>query len=180
MKSFFELFGWGKQPSSEAPGDTSTVRKIVQSLEALPPERARYLAAFAYLLSRVANADLDISDDETREMESIVRRHGDLPEAQAVLAVEIAKSQSRLFGGTEDFQVAREFKELTEREQRHSLLHCLFAVSAADGEVSPAEEEQIRNIASELGLSHREMADVRSHYNAHRSVMQSSTPNSMD
>lgn len=175
MKSLFDLFGWGSNESADAPGDTSTVRKIVQSLEQLPPERARYLAAFAYLLSRVANADLDISDQETRKMEDIVRRFGDLPEAQAVLTIEIAKSQSRLFGGTEDFKVAREFKELSERKERHELLHCLFAVSAADGQISRSEEEQIRRIASELGLSHREMADIRSDYNEHRSVMRQSS-----
>lgn len=170
MKSLLELFGWESQESGEA-GDTPTVRKIVRSLESLPKERARYLAAFAYLLSRVANADLDISDVETREMERIVSRDGDLPEAQAVLVVEIAKSQSRLFGGTEDFKVAREFKKLSERKERHELLHCLFAVSASDDEISRDEEEQIRRIASELGLSHREMAEIRSNYNAQRSVM---------
>lgn len=174
MKSLLEFLGWESSEPAAA-GDTPTVRKIVRSLESLPPDRARYLAAFAYLLSRVANADLDISDEESREMEQIVQRYGDLPEAQAVLAVEIAKSQSRLFGGTEDFTVAREFKKLSERKERHELLHCLFAVSASDGEISRDEEEQIRRIASELGLSHREMAEIRSTYNAHRSVMRRRT-----
>lgn len=171
MPSFLELLGWG-QTSADELGETPTVRKIVRSLESLPADRARFLAAFAYLLSRVAHADLDISEEESREMESIVQRFGHLPEAEAVLAVQIAKSQSRLFGGTEDFKVTRELKKLSERKERHELLHCLFAVAAADGEISPQEEEQIRRIANELGLSHREMADVRSSYNAHRSVLQ--------
>ena len=174
MRSLLELFGWKPRDSDEM-GDTPTVRKIVRSLESLPPDRARYLAAFAYLLSRVANADLDISDEESRQMESIVRRYGNLPEAEAVLAVQIAKSQSRLFGGTEDFKVARELKKLSERKERHELLHCLFAVAAADAEISLDEEQQIRLIAEELGLSHREMADVRSQYNAHRSVLRQQT-----
>ncbi len=178
MKSLLELFGWQQESSGEL-GDTPTVRKIVRSLESLPVDRARYLAAFAYLLSRVANADLDISDEESRKMESIVQRHGHLPEAEAVLAVQIAKSQSRLFGGTEDFKVTRELKKLSERKERHEILHCLFAVAAADDEISRDEEEQIRRIASEMGLSHREMADVRSEYNAQRSVLQpTSAPDS--
>ena len=63
-----------------ASGDTETVRTIVRELESLPPERARYLAAFAFILARVANADLEISDDEIRRMEQILREVGHLTE----------------------------------------------------------------------------------------------------
>ncbi len=171
MRSLLDLFRSRSRDPAAADGDTATVRKIVRALEAMDGERARFIAAFAYLLSRVANADLEISADETREMEDIVRRFGELPEDQAILIVEIAKSQNRLFGGTEDFQVAREFKRLSSREQREELLHCLFAVSAADDEISADEETRIRQIADELGFSHREYADVRTHYNDKRTVM---------
>ena len=40
--------------------ETETVRKIVDRLDHLEPERARFVAAFAYILSRVAHADLEI------------------------------------------------------------------------------------------------------------------------
>ncbi|MCP3957024.1 MAG: TerB family tellurite resistance protein [bacterium] len=171
MKSFFDFFrGQSREPSPA--GDTATVRKIVRELEQMDPDRARFVAAFAYLLSRVANADLDISSEETQEMEDIVRRFGELPEEQAILIVEIAKSQNRLLGGTEDFQVAQEFKRLSSREQREDLLHCLFAVSAADDEISGDEEARIRQIADELGFSHREYIEVRTHYNDKRTVIQ--------
>ena len=46
---------------AKARGDTETVRRIVGELDRLDPAHARYLAAFAYVLSRVANADLDIT-----------------------------------------------------------------------------------------------------------------------
>ncbi len=174
MKTILEFLGL-KAPAQEAPpssAETATVRKIVRELEALEPQRARFLAAFAYLLSRVANADLDISAAETGKMEEIVRSFGDLPESQAILVVEIAKSQSRLFGGTENFQVARELKQLATPEQCTELLHCLFAVSAADDTISGVEEEEVRQIANELGFSHKEYIDVRSTYNDKRSVIQ--------
>src|SRR4026209_338393 len=89
--------------ASAASGDTETVRRIVAELDKLDPRRARHLAAFAYILSRVASADLHVSEVETAAMVGLVRREGDLPEAQAVLVVEMAKSQSRLSGGTENF-----------------------------------------------------------------------------
>ena len=152
-------------------GETETVRKIVAWLEALLPERARFIAAFAYTLSRVAHADLEISAEETRKMEEVVIAVGGLPEEQAVLAVQVAKSQARLFGGTENYLVTREFKEISSREQRQRLLECLFAVSAADDSISGSEEAQIRQIASELDFTHREYVEARSAWSDKREVL---------
>lgn len=157
--------------ASETAAPTDTVRRIAAELEALPADRARYVAAFAYVLSRVAHADLDISKDETREMEEIVCRLGHLPEEQAVLVVEIAKSQARLFGGTENFLVTRELGEMATPEQKEEILDCLFAVSAADDSISTAEESQIRQIASELGFTHKEYVRARSSWSDKREVL---------
>lgn len=167
-------FGGAKEKAGPAPveaGDTATVRRIVGELEALEPERARYIAAFAYVLGRVANADLEISDEETREMERLVREHGGLDEAQAILVVQIAKNQTRLFGSTEDYLVTREFKQMTDVEERRRLLDCLFAVAAADDSISSAEETLARQIANELGLEHRDYVAIRARYSAKREVM---------
>ena len=173
MSLLERLFG-SARPAPEretADGDTDTVRRIVGELEALDPATARYLAAFAYILSRVAHADLDISPEETVKMEEILRDLGHLPPEQAVLVVQIAKSQKTLFGGTENFLVTREFKEIATREQREELVDCLFAVSAADDAISVTEEEEIRRIATELGFDHRDYVDARSRYSDYRDVI---------
>lgn len=162
----------GDGPGGGHAGDTDTVRKIVASLEAMPPEQARFVAAFAYTLSRVAHADLDISAAETAKMEEIVHRTGGLPEEQAILVVQIAKSQARLFGGTENFLVTREFRDVSTRDQREKLLDCLFAVSAADGSITGPEEMQIKLIAGELGFTHSELVAARSRWNDYRAVLQ--------
>ena len=154
-----------------AHGDTDTVRRIVRELDQLDQTSARHLAAFAYVLSRVANADLHISDVETQKMVDIVERDGRLTEAQATLVVEIAKHQNRLFGGTEDFLVTREFREIASDVQRRHLLDCLFAVAAADNEISAEEEAQIWQIASELGFEHQEYVAVRLAYSDKRTVL---------
>lgn len=170
MGSILQLLGRQREATTGS-GETETVRKIVRELEALEPVRARFLAAFAYLLGRVAHANLEISEEETRKMEEILRRVGHLPESQAVLVVEIAKSQNRLFGGTENFLVAREFREVSTPEERQELLDCLFAVAAADEAISGAEEAQIRQIASELGFTHREFVAARSAWSEKRTVL---------
>lgn len=166
-----DLLGLKKDEVRPEGGDTTTVRRIVAELESFDTEKARFVAAFAYILGRVAHADLDISDDETRTMERIVHSLGHLPEEQAILVVQIAKSQHRLFGGTENFLVTREFRDLSTDTQRLELLDCLFAVSAADQSISGAEETQIRQIASELGFSHRQFVDARAEWSEHREVL---------
>ncbi len=169
--SILDLLGLGDKAEDLDEQSTETVRKIVAELEALEPEKARFIAAFAYIMGRVAHADRQISAEETQAMEEIVRKLAHLPEAQSVLVVEIAKSQNRLFGGTENFLVTREFAEISTSDQRQELLDCLFAVSAADESISSVEEAQIRQIASELGFSHQEYVEARSVYAQHREVL---------
>ena len=152
-------------PSAE----TETVRKIVGALDSMDPERARYIAAFAFILCRVARADLHISAGETNIMERIVMERGGLPEDQAILVVQMAKTQSTLFGGTENFLVTREFNYMATHEQKLALLDCLFAV-ASDEMISTVEDNEISRICSELQLTHDEFVDVRMDYRDQRAV----------
>ena len=153
--------------SENAAAETETVRKIVDALDKLEPQRARYIAAFAYILSRVAHADLDITSEETDAMERILVERGGLPEEQAIIVVQMAKTQSLLFGGTENFLVTREFNRIADRDQKLTLVDCLFSVSAVDESIVSAEDTEIRKIASELGLSHGEFVAVKSRYREH-------------
>jgi uncharacterized tellurite resistance protein B-like protein len=148
-------------PAARQASQTEAVRTITQQLENLPPDKARYVAKFAYILSRVANADLSISGEETREMERIVQDVGGLPEDQAVVVVHVAKTRNLVFGGTDNFLVTREFSKVATREQKLALLDCLFAVSAAEGNISSVEDNEIRQISKELQLEHRDYIAVR-------------------
>ncbi|HKU19546.1 MAG TPA: TerB family tellurite resistance protein [Terriglobales bacterium] len=151
--------------------DTDTVRKIVHALEQMEPRQARYTAAYAYILARVANADMNISEAETQEMEALVSRLSGLPEEQAILVVQIAKTQTVLFGGTENFLVTEEFNRMATEDQKLSLLNCLFGVAAADKSISGVEDREIRLIADELQLRHDQYIDVRLQYRNYLSVL---------
>ena len=169
--SLLTLLGFGdddpRETATADTGDTETMRRIAAELEALPENRARYLAAFAYILGRVAYADSHVSAEETQKMQEIVLVLGHVPEAQAVLVVEIAKSQVRLFGGTDNFLVSRRFREVSTRDQCLELLECVFAVSAADDSITVHEEGQARQISKELGLTHDEFIAARAAYQEH-------------
>jgi uncharacterized tellurite resistance protein B-like protein len=154
--------------------ESESVRKIVHQLDALEPERARYIAAFAYILSRVAHADMHISDVETREMEHQVSRLSGLPTEQAVLVVQIAKTQAILFGGTENFLVTQEFNRMATLEQKIALLDCLFAVAAADKVISSVEDREIRLISDELQLTHQQYIAARYNFRQYLAVLQDS------
>ena len=153
-------------------GDTASVRRIVGQLEALPPDRARHLAGFAYILSRAGNADMVTIDAETSLMEQIVAEHGELPEAQAVLVVEIAKQQERLFGGTEDYLVTREWVEQTGEDERIALLRCCFLVGAADNSISAEESAVLNEIALELQLDSAVLSRIRGEFTDRFAVVQ--------
>jgi uncharacterized tellurite resistance protein B-like protein len=169
--SLRRLLGFGTEtdagPDDRDADDTRMMRRIAAELEALPAAGARYLAAFACILGRVAQADSSVSAEETAKMQEIVQVLGHLPPAQAALIVEIAKNQVRLFGGTDNFLVSRRFKELSTGRQRIELLDCIFAVSAADESITVAEEGQARQISRELGLTHKEFVAARAHYVEH-------------
>jgi uncharacterized tellurite resistance protein B-like protein len=151
--------------------DVDAVRRISAALDRMEPDRARFVAAFAYLLGRIAYADREVAAEETRKMERLVMERGQLPEEQAVLVVQIARAQNLMFGGTEDFLVARQFAGMATREQKLVLLDCLYAVSAADRSVSVVEDNEISRIVNELKLEHADLVAARQRYREYLAVL---------
>lgn len=157
----------GRAPAAE----TESVRKIVQKLDNLPEDRARYIAGFAYLLSRAARADMTVSDEETAVMERIVMNEGGLSEDLAVMVVQLAKTQNKLFGATENYLVTREFERIAGREQKLALLQCLFAVAAADENITSEEDNVVKQIAAELKLPQSDYIAARLRFREHLAVI---------
>lgn len=155
-----------------ATADTVTIRRIASQLGELPLEQRRSIAGFAYILSRAAHADLDISPEEVAFMERIVRETTGLPEAQAVLVVEIARSQAELMGATEDYLVTREFAQHATEEQRQQLLRLAFGVGAADDTITAEEVAELNQIGKELGFTAAEVDAVRLEFRDQLSAIQ--------
>lgn len=155
------------EPSAAADESQDALRALVEALDRLEPDRARYLARFAYLLGRVAHADQHVSEEETRLMEQLVADEGELPGEQAILVVGLAKSSALLFGGSDDFLIARDFAASTNYEQKLALLRCLFAISAVEGSISIAEEREIQRISRELKILPADVVKVRLAFRDH-------------
>jgi uncharacterized tellurite resistance protein B-like protein len=165
------LLRWLGLEGAGAARTVDSVGEIEKVLASLEPSRARYLACFAYILSRVARADHQITAPEVRLMERIVTERGGLPADQASLVVQIAAREGLRHGGTEDFIVSREFAGLADRDQKLALLECLFAVSAADDSIGTVEDNAIRQIASELRLEHSDFITARTAHVRHLNVL---------
>jgi uncharacterized tellurite resistance protein B-like protein len=147
--------------------DSGPLRETLEALDHLEPERARSLAAFAYLLGRIAHADRHVSPEETRAMEAIVAEHGALPADQAMLVVQLAKTNNLLFGATADFLVAREFAAQATYEQKLALMRCLFALAATDQSISTSEEGELHKVANELKIDRQDLVALRVEHQRH-------------
>ena len=158
---------WLGLSPTEQPQEPAPLRETLEALDHLEPERARFLAAFAYILGRVAHADSHVSPEETRAMETIVREEGQLSQDQAMVVVQLAKTSNLLFGGTADFLVAREFSTLATYEQKLSLMRCLFALSVVDSAISMAEEGELHRIANELRIDRSDLVNLRVEHQRH-------------
>ena len=159
--AMWKWLGFGAdQPSAEF----DSLTEIEKALVGLDKTRARYAACFAYILTRSARADHEVSDAETGEMEGLVAAHTGLSLDQAGVAVRLAAAQARRSGGTDDFVITREFDRLATHDQKVALVDCLFAVSSVDASIVTVEDNEIRRIANELKIEHPEYIAVRARH----------------
>jgi uncharacterized tellurite resistance protein B-like protein len=166
--SLWNWLGFGRQAGTP---EFDSLEAIEQALSGIPSGRRRYVACFAYILTRSARADQDVSADESREMARVVAEHAQVPIAQAAEAVRLAAIQARRSGGTDDFVVTREFDALATHAEKLTLVNALFAVSSVDESIVTVEDNEIRRIANELKIEHADYIAVRSKHLQHLAVL---------
>jgi uncharacterized tellurite resistance protein B-like protein len=160
-----------------APGDRvaaaipPAVQAVADRLDGLEPDRARLVAALAMVLARVARADMAASERERALIATILQEHGELSADQADLVTELVTHRGQLFGSSEAYLATREFKRLATARELDCILRCLFAVSAADDSIALVEEEEVRQVASELGFTHEQFVAARSAFREQREVL---------
>jgi uncharacterized tellurite resistance protein B-like protein len=157
--------------ASDTPDTAHSLGAIEATLAGLGTDRARHLACFAYILTRPARADHEVTDSEATRMREIVMREAGTSEAEAAAIVRVARDVARTSGGTEDFLITREFERTATREEKLHLLDCLFEIGAADASILIIEDNEIRRVASELKLDHPDFINVRRRHLEHLEVL---------
>ena len=159
--------GGASAPNATHPGsvaEVEMVRGIIARINDLPLERARFVACAAYVIARAASADDTVSDAASSYMEQVLVDQTGLDAAEAALVVETAKLQALSTGGTDDYLVTREFRDVSTIEQRLDILRACFAVAAIDGTIDAAESFTIDEIALELDLEPPALARLRGQF----------------
>ena len=171
--SILEFLGLGpKGPRRDAASaQHAGVEKIVARLKDMPVDQAEWIAAFAMVLARAARADFEISPEESGVMRKLQHEYGDLNPEQASLVADMATQRNMLLGASDDYLATREFRRIARDGDREKVLHSLFAISAADDSISLVEEEEIRQVANELGIQHAEFTAARAKFREKRAVL---------
>jgi uncharacterized tellurite resistance protein B-like protein len=153
-----------RRQSGPASTDSDAIASLAKGLGDLPPDRARFVAGFALLLSRIAAADHEVTAEEAAMLERLVRDKTGLPADQAALVVDRAKAHQQRHGATDDFLVTRELTDRLSYDEKLAMLDCLFAVAAADERIRTQESNEIGRIATELRLEHKDLVRIRHQY----------------
>ena len=77
---------------------------------------------------------------------------------------QIARNQSLLYSGTEDYLVTRQFRELASTEDKLALLRCCYLVGAADETITAEESNTLQQIAKELDLDRDAVNVIRNEF----------------
>ncbi len=164
--SILELLGL-KKPSikTESPGiENEVLEDIAKELSSLDHQEALRAAAFAYLLSRVAYADREVSEAERIRMSKILQDEAGLSPERAQTVGKMATQKAKLFGAVQDYLITREFNKIASHKDKKSLLSAVFSVAAADGIITGAESRELRQIAAELKLDREDYTKLRVAY----------------
>ncbi len=147
--------------------EPESLAALAASLDGADPDEARLVSAFAYLLARVAGADLRTEDAERTSIVERLRTFASLDESSADTLARAAVHAADLHGASDHHLVARAFRDATDHDERIRLLRCLYAVAAADDTITTREDNEIFEIARALGVDHDEVVALRSEWREH-------------
>ncbi len=168
--SLFRFLGLAVQ-ADPAAREPESLRELGARLSALAPKDARFVAAFAYLLARVAGADLRT---ENGERETIATRLGSLAGLEgerARILADAAIAAAASHSASDDHLVARSFREMATDDERRLLVRCLYAVAAADSNITTPEDNEIFEIATEIGMGRSDVVALRAEFKEHLAVL---------
>ncbi len=130
------------------------------------------MASAAYTLARAANADMDISAEETAVIEAELQSQDAIDEPTAVLVTEMAKLQAKTVGSTEDYVVTREFRNLSSEAQRIAVAARVLRDRGRQRDHLRRGERVLNEIGRELDLDPATVNAVRADFHDKLSAVQ--------
>ena len=157
---------------SDPPPRNRYVAAVREHLGRLPVERAEFVAAFAGLLVRVAHADMELSDAERRALRRVIAKNTGLSAAESEAVADTVVHYATALAGIDYASLTSTFNELASEADKQQLIDCLYTIATADETASVIEEEEIRQVARALLLTHSQFIDIRTRYKEQLEVIQ--------
>jgi uncharacterized tellurite resistance protein B-like protein len=168
------MFGRWLSPDKQLPpleGADELTKVIRAHLPGADDETVRVVVGMTGLLGAIAYADRDYSDaEESRVRRELSRVHG-MSDAgiDAICAalrrhiVEVSTVQAPRY--------CRDLLDLCDRELRFEVLEVLVEVAAADGVITPAETNLLRQTTTALGLTQLDYNELQERHKKKLSVL---------
>lgn len=146
---------------------------IEEQLPEADADTVRVVVAMTGLLGAIAYADRDYSDaEEGRVRKEVARVHGMTNAGIDAICtalrrhiVEVSTVQAPRY--------CRDLLELCDRELRFEVLEVLVEVAAADGVITPAETNLLRQTTTALGLTQLDYNELQQKHRQKLSVLKS-------
>ncbi|NJN19334.1 MAG: hypothetical protein HC822_25325 [Oscillochloris sp.] len=120
---------------------------------------ARVLALAGGLLAYVARVDQEVTNDEFERIRSALAESWGIDAARSVIVAEAALAE--VSAGLDFYRLTKSFADSTSIETRARFVDALFAVAAADGEISSDESAEISRIVASINLTHDHFVAAR-------------------
>lgn len=156
-------------PNREAYYDDFIKNKVYYAVEqrlqidpqdlGLSDEELRKLGLVGGLMAKIAQLDRNVAEAEYDRMVTTFQDLWGVTRETATFVVEVAVSAVDVTYDT--FRMMRELATSASLEERRHVVELLFAISAADGDMSIEEIEEIRVIARGLNLTHKDFIDAK-------------------
>ena len=151
---------------------SSLEKALTNALPEIDERSLRRITGLAGLLGKVAYADRDISTDEIKKIEEILRDSTHIPEQELELVTGVVARCTKELCGIEDHHYSRLLLESHEdKDSRLEILEVLFRVASSDGDICSEEDYVIGNIATALRLTRRDFINSRLNFKDYLSVL---------
>jgi uncharacterized tellurite resistance protein B-like protein len=164
------MFGrWlrGEQQSSPESGGDALRRVIGQHLPGADAETIAVVTCMAGLLAAVAYADRNYSEaEEARVRQELTRVQG-MTSAGVEAICSALRSHVVELSTVQAPRYTRTLVELADAELRREVLGALIELAAADGSLSLAETNMLRQLTAALGLSQQDYVELQAQHRQH-------------
>lgn len=119
----------------------------------LEDDNVYFVCLFGALLASVAQVDDHFHEEERKALRKILKERYELSSGEQKLLFEVIEEQAQ--HGFDFHEVVTEFNSRVSYNDRVSAVDCFWAIAVADGEISHAENEEVRRITKAMHIPHQ-------------------------